>query len=81
MLGTISRFDPIKNHSMILAAFKDIVARFPNARLLIVGDGPLNETLRTQCQTLQITEQVIFTGFIIEPQQYLSIMDIFYCPH
>ncbi len=80
VLGTISRLDPIKNHQMMLEAFSKIHQQYPYVKLLIVGDGELRETLEELCDKLAITEQVIFTGFIIEPQKYLNIMDIFLLP-
>lgn len=80
VLGTISRLDPIKNHKMMLSAFKEISSQISKSRLLIVGDGPLKEELRQECEDLGITDKVIFTGFKIEPQKYLKIMDIFLLP-
>lgn len=80
ILGTISRLDPIKNHKMMISAFKEIQTHHANTRLLIVGDGPLRHELEQQCQELGLENQVIFTGFKVEPQKYLSLMDIFLLP-
>jgi glycosyltransferase involved in cell wall biosynthesis len=80
VLGTISRLDPIKNHRMMLKAFSEIHQQYPHVKLLIVGDGELREILEDLCDKLAIREQVIFTGFIIEPQKYLNIMDVFLLP-
>ncbi len=80
VLGTISRLDPIKNHQMMLSAFKSVEVQYSEARLLIVGDGPLMQELKQQCEQLDIVNKVIFTGFIIEPQKLLKIMDIFLLP-
>jgi len=80
VLGTISRLDPIKNHKMMLSAFKQISTQYTKTRLLIIGDGPLRENIEQQCKDLGITDKVIFTGFKVEPQQYLKCMDIFLLP-
>lgn len=80
ILGTIARLDPIKNHKMMLRAFKEINCQLPNTKMLIIGDGPLRQETQQLCIELDIREHVIFTGFIVEPQQYLKIMDVFLLP-
>ena len=40
VVGTVGRLDPIKNHPLLVDAFKTVSRRFPAARLMIVGDGP-----------------------------------------
>lgn len=80
VLGTISRLDPIKNQRMLLKAFARAYAAAPHLRLLIVGDGPLREELQALAGELGIAAAVIFTGFQANPQDYLSIMDIFLLP-
>jgi glycosyltransferase involved in cell wall biosynthesis len=80
VLGTISRLDPIKNHSMMLNAFKQINTKYPKTKLLIIGDGSLKEDLESLTAELDIVADVIFTGFRVEPQQYLQCMDIFLLP-
>jgi glycosyltransferase involved in cell wall biosynthesis len=80
VLGTISRLDPIKNHKMMLLAFKEIYIQQPDTKMLIVGDGLLRGKTEQLCIDLGIMDHIIFTGFIINPQSYLNIMDIFLLP-
>lgn len=80
VLGTISRLDTIKNHPMMLNAFAAIVEKNSHIKLLIVGDGPIKNELYELVEQLNISKQVIFTGFKPNPQAYLSIMDIFLLP-
>lgn len=77
VLGTVARLDPIKNHEMMLNAFSNVVTKHPNTKLVIVGDGELLAKLEKQCQTLNIADKVIFTGFITTPKIYIQIFDIF----
>lgn len=77
ILGTISRLDPIKNQEMMIAAFAEVVNAGINAKLLMVGDGPIRTKLEDLCKILGVQEKVIFTGFQVEPQRYLRLMDIF----
>jgi len=80
VLGTISRLDVIKNHPMMLEAFSKILAEKTNIKLLIVGDGPMKKELFDLVEQLDISQQVIFTGFRPNPQAYLAIIDIFLLP-
>lgn len=80
IIGTISRLDPIKNQSMILKGFASILRTHPNCSLIIVGDGPIREQLEMEAKSLNIQKNTTFTGFKIDPQRYLRVMDIFLLP-
>jgi len=51
-----------KGFAVAVAAFARVAARFPTARLVIAGDGPLGGALRTQAEERGIGERVIFAG-------------------
>ncbi|PKG92996.1 glycosyltransferase [Paraglaciecola sp. MB-3u-78] len=76
-IGTIARFDPIKNHLMMLQAFKLCLDSGLPLKLLIVGDGEMRETIEAEIVTLDIQDKVILTGYKDSPQTYLALMDIF----
>jgi glycosyltransferase involved in cell wall biosynthesis len=80
VLGTIARFDPIKNHSMLFRSFKTVLEEFPDTRLLMVGDGDERAHLENLASELGIADQVIFTGYIEKPSRYMELMDIFVLP-
>lgn len=77
VLGTISRFDPIKNQVMMLQALQRIRTRFPNTVLLLAGDGPERSTLEKTARELAIEEAVYFTGFVSDIAEHLQAIDIF----
>ena len=77
ILGTVSRLDPIKNQKLIIESFKNILIEYPQAILVIVGDGPLMSELVTYVENLNITTKVIFTGFKVNPYKYINIFDVF----
>ena len=80
ILGTISRLDPIKNQTMMIRSFSQTLSHHQNSYLVIVGDGPERKNLEQLVEQLGIKSQVIFTGFKVNPQRYLEIMDIFLLP-
>ena len=77
VVGTVSRLDPVKNQSMMLRAFKEFSEHCSGSYLLMVGDGPDKEKLARLSADLGISERTIFTGFINNPVNELSAIDVF----
>ncbi len=77
VLGTISRFDPIKNQVMMLEALSEIRQDHSDCVLVMAGDGPERTALESRAQELGIAESVHFTGFITDIAAYLNAIDIF----
>ena len=63
VVGSIGRLDEQKGNCYLLQAVASIRARWPRLKVLIVGDGPYLESLKTQSRDLGIASDVIFTGF------------------
>ena len=77
VVGTIARLDPIKNHQMMFRAFKRVLDRFPESRLILVGDGEERQNLEQLADHLAIRDKIIFTGYVSRPHNHLQLMDIF----
>lgn len=77
VLGTIARFDPIKNHPMMLKAFAQVLNKYPHTTLLIVGDGEERATIESWINELNINHNVILTGYQAKPEHYLAMMDVY----
>ena len=80
ILGTIARLDPIKNHRLLISSFAKVHNKYPKSILLIVGDGEMRSNLEKLVKQLDISDKVIFTGFQVNPAEYLQLMDIFLLP-
>jgi len=80
VFGTVARLDPIKNQSLLINAFHKVLIQEPNCKLFIVGDGEEREILERLTIKLNLTESVVFTGYITEPVNYMSLMDVFLLP-
>jgi glycosyltransferase involved in cell wall biosynthesis len=78
----VGRFAPLKNVALLIDAFAMLARRRNNARLLLVGDGPLEPALRKQAASLGIADRVTFTGSIPnrELAPYYSAADVFALP-
>ncbi len=53
---------PRKGHDAALAAWPAVLRSFPDARLLMVGEGPQQEVLQARARELGVAERVIFAG-------------------
>ncbi|WP_202069099.1 glycosyltransferase family 4 protein [Enterococcus sp. BWB1-3] len=62
ILLSLSRISYEKNIQTILKGMDQIIEEFPEARLVIVGDGPYVEALKEQAQRLGIKDYVMFIG-------------------
>jgi glycosyltransferase involved in cell wall biosynthesis len=77
VLGTVARFDPIKNHTMMIKAFAQVLEQQPGCTLLIVGDGEERDNIEQCIKVLGLEKNVILVGYEPKPAEYIAIMDIF----
>ncbi|MBA2707460.1 MAG: glycosyltransferase [Gemmatimonadaceae bacterium] len=61
---SLGRFTDIKASHLTLMAFRDALSDFPDARLVMAGDGELLECCRSLAQVWGITDSVSFPGAI-----------------
>lgn len=82
IVGNIGRCVPQKNQSFLLDVFAELLKQRPEARLLLVGDGPLLPELKQKAQQLGIEDACIFYGAAKaeEIPVLLSAMDVFCLP-
>ena len=76
VFGIVGRLKPQKNVPMFLQAAVEILHELPNARFLIVGDGPLLAELKKQAQDLDLFPSVIFTGMRNDIPAILRSLDV-----
>lgn len=77
VIGIVARLDPIKNHPMLLRAFRTVVDSLPETSLLIVGDGPELSSLQLLAKSLGIDDKTIFLGARSDIPELLQVFDIF----
>lgn len=63
-IGFVGRFAPQKAPNMILQSFSMVSKQFPNSRLIMIGDGPLDASLKEMSTRLNIEHKVFWPGFI-----------------
>jgi len=82
ILGFFGRLVKGKGLFILLLAFKDLVKKHKNIRLLIVGDGPEKKKIELFLRKNKIENYVFLIGFIKREYipQYMSICDIIVLP-
>jgi len=60
----VGSFRPWHNVENIVYAFKYVIEEIPNAKLVLVGDGPTKQKIETISKELGLEKNIIFTGRI-----------------
>ena len=77
VLGSVSRFDPIKRHEVLLAAVRRLAGRLPRVTLLLVGAGAEEDRIRRLTLEMGLQARVIFTGFLENPARVYPVLDLY----
>lgn len=80
VLGHVGRFVYQKNHDYILDVFEKLLTIRPEAKLLLVGDGELQESIKEKVKRKKLEENVIFYGTTHDVRKVLIAMDAFIFP-
>ncbi|MFI9149772.1 glycosyltransferase [Streptomyces sp. NPDC053367] len=71
----VGRLCPQKGQDVLLDAWRTVVRRVPDARLVLVGDGPDREQLASSAP-----ESVLFTGDVADPAPWYRAADLVVLP-
>ena len=81
VLGSVGSFEHRKGQVVLLEALCKIVAgQFPNAHLILVGDGPDEKMLKEKTKELRLENNVTFFPFTREPVYIFEVLDILTLP-
>jgi glycosyltransferase involved in cell wall biosynthesis len=73
----VANFRAQKDHATLLLAFKQVLEQIPEARLLLVGDGPLKFNLIEMSKELRISNAVSFSGPVDNVWDHLARASVF----
>jgi len=77
LIGSAGRMVPIKGYEVFLAMARRIIEKRPDARFILVGDGPELEPLKTLSGDMGLAEHVLFPGFRDDVIDLLGALDVF----
>lgn len=77
---SIGRLSPEKNFRALVHAWRDVLSRFPEARLTVLGDGLERAELEATAQSLEVSGSIRFFGRVDNPYPALGRADLFVLP-
>jgi len=79
LVGIIGRLDYVKGHDIFLRAAAEICKTRDDILFLLAGEGNEEANLRKLAKTLNISDKIIFTGFIEDIFSFINAIDINVC--
>lgn len=82
VIGFIGSFYAYEGLDLLIEALPGILARQPDVRVLLVGGGPQDATLKEQIARLGLSEKVVVPGRVphAEVQRYYDLIDVLVYP-
>lgn len=80
VIGHIGAFRRQKNHAFLIDVFAEVKKKKRNAKLVLVGQGPLKDGIKEKVKKLGLEKDVFFLGQRDDTNKLYSIFDIFCLP-
>lgn len=80
VIGHIGRFVSVKNHIFLVDIFNDLLKVRKDVVLVLVGEGPLEESVRNYVLKLGISDYVKFLGVRKDCHKIYQALDMFILP-
>ncbi|MHA1833653.1 MAG: glycosyltransferase family 4 protein [Candidatus Baldrarchaeia archaeon] len=76
VIGFIGRFTTTKNLNVLIEVYCEVLKKLPNARLMLIGDGPLRKRIEKTIFLKGLRDKVVITGFVNNVEDYLREMSV-----
>lgn len=80
VLVHVGRFDEPKNHTYLIDIFNEIKRNRKKAILLLVGEGPLMQSIQEKVKRLDLEDDVCFLGTRMDVNEILCAADVMVFP-
>ncbi len=77
VVGTCGRLVAVKHLDALLRAHGAVLARWPSARTVIIGDGPERASLEALAASLGISDSVVFSGYRADVRSLMPAFDVY----
>lgn len=79
IIGSVGRFVPVKNYDLLLDCASLLINKYSGIKIMLVGLGPQYQKLKSQAESLKISDHVYFV--IGQPAyRYYKLFDCFVQP-
>jgi glycosyltransferase involved in cell wall biosynthesis len=76
VLGIVARLSDVKGQDILILAMKKVTQVLPQVKLMIVGQGPMEEKLKAMVQENRLENNIRFFPVINQTSEMLSCFDI-----
>lgn len=80
VVGHVGRFMKQKNHEFLMDIFAGVAKEKDNATLVLIGEGPLMESISDKVSKLHLKNKVMFLGVRNDVADLYNVMDVFALP-
>lgn len=80
VVGHVGRFASQKNHFYLLDLFQEFLSKRPDSTLMLVGDGELEEEIKTKAAQMGVLDSILFMGRRSDVGRLMSAMDVLVLP-
>jgi L-malate glycosyltransferase len=80
VVGTVGRFDPVKNLPMLMKSVACVSKTTPSLKGLLVGDGSVFHKIKELRESLNLSDVVVMTGHRDDARRLAECMDLFVLP-
>lgn len=80
LIGNIGRLSPQKNQHFLVKIFSEVIKKNENAKLIIIGEGELKDSLVNLCEQMNISNYVFFLGRRDDVDKIYNMFDLFILP-
>lgn len=74
--SAVGQLETAKGVDVLISAFARIAAEFPQATLLVAGEGSQCEELHRQADSAGLAPRVHLLGYLLEPAPFLAALDM-----
>jgi len=80
VVGSVARFDPVKNLGALVGALARLAPREPRLTLLLIGDGADKARLQALAARARLGPRVVFAGWLEDSARACPTMDLYAAP-
>ena len=75
----VGRLSEMKGHTYLINALPTVIKQFPQLKLLVLGEGALQENLKNLAKSLNVHKHIEFVGFVT-PAAYIPQCEVVVLP-
>lgn len=80
VIGMVARFDPVKQHELLIRALPAVLDRCPETVLLAAGDGPTRSRCEQLVNDMDLARSVRFAGYRSDVPAIMAATDVVAMP-